>query len=648
MATLIATELFTLLFAMDTLSAVRAFVGGEGIWSKAQKDAVLELQTYSFTHDELHYVNFRKHLLIPLGDHQARMEMQKPDMNMDIVREGFLGGQVHPHDIAPMVKLMRRFYKISYIHDAIVYWSEADDLIFTMIDKAEQLHKAILSSKQGDRSRIIRKIYAEISQVNEHLTYVENEFSSTLGEASRWLEGILMILLIIAVATVESTGLILTIAFSRGLTKALHELHSFATNVGSGDFSKTVPVRSSDELGRLADALNKMAADLRSSTNERQLADEASNIKSLFLANMSHEIRTPLNAIIGFVDILKDTNLQESERKRYLDIIERTGYSLNTIINDILDISKVEAGKLEIEKTICSLPLVLRDLQSLLSLRCEEKGIELKFLTQNIPEYIVTDVTRLKQILLNVINNAIKFTNKGCVTATFQTRDAQLLCTVEDTGIGVSAENIDKLFQPFSQVDLSIRKKFGGTGLGLILSKRLAQILGGDVVLRQSILDRGSVFEISIALGDLRGVSMPRTISEDFVNRNTKPFRGKRILIVEDSVDNQLLTEQYMLKEGAEVAIANNGLEAIELVHNGKFDLILMDMQMPVMDGYTATTKLREMGYDIPIIALTAHAMKEDLEKCLRVGCNDYLSKPFRRENLIHLIIRQWYLVKDA
>jgi hypothetical protein len=377
-----------------------------------------------------------------------------------------------------------------------------------------------------------------------------------------------------------------------------------------------------------------MAVDLEEMTGDRQIAERANRIKSLFLANMSHEIRTPLNAILGFVDLLKDTSLTARERLQYLGIIERTGFNLATIINDILDISKVEAGKLEIEATTGSLTQLINDLRFLLGLRCEEKGIYLRFHHDGLPEHIATDLNRYKQILFNVIGNAIKFTKDGGVTVSFGIRDEILYCTVDDTGIGVLPENRDKLFRTFSQVDPSIRKEFGGTGLGLILSKRLAGMLGGDVRLEESLPGRGSRFVVTIAYKAGAPISRKPIRS----SRTTRSLDGKRILLVEDSVDNQILAQQYLLREGAEVDIANHGVEALANMDRTSYDLVLMDMQMPIMDGYTATHQLRERGCRTPIIALTAHAMKEDLDKCLSAGCDSYLSKPIRRQDLISKI----------
>lgn len=630
MAVLIATELFTLLFAMNTLSAVRALVGGEGLWSKAQKDAVMELLTYSHTRDEKHYEAFRVYLSVPLGDHTARLEMLKPVMDTDAVTRGFVEGRIAPSDIPGVVKLLRRFYWISYVHDAIGAWTQGDEALARLIADSGELHAAVAS---GAKESEIEAIRAKIYQVNKDLTALEIQFSDTLGQGSRWLEHWLMILLVIAVAMVESTGLFLTITFSRGLSRVLRELHDFAIEVGKGCFTKTVPVRSGDELGGLAGELNRMAAQLGEASSERRIAEHANRIKNLFLANMSHEMRTPLTAILGFVELLKEPTLEAADRKRYLEVIERTGGSLARIINDVLDISKVEAGKLQVEKAMCTPQNLIEDLEALLRLKAEEKGVGLKIVTQSLPEKINTDPTRLKQILINVIGNAIKYTDRGEVTATFEIADGQFICRVRDTGIGISKDGLVQLFQPFSQIDSGSGK--GGAGLGLVLSKRLAQLLGGDVRLERSTPGAGSTFIVSIGLDE----SAPKEQSSSPAPALVR-VQGNLVLVVEDTKDNQYLAKQYLLRAGFRVETADNGIEAIEAMAKSHFDLVIMDMQMPLMDGYTATTELRRRGYTTPIVALTAHAMKQDYERCIAAGCTDFLAKPFRRNALIEIVGR--------
>lgn len=630
MAILIALELFTLFFAMNTLSAVRSFVGGEGLWSKAQKSAAYYLQQYLVTADEADYQQFLKQLEVPLGDRDSRLELMKSDINEDRMREGFLKGQNHEKDIPGMIDLVKRFKDVPILAKTIDIWRYGDELIEKLLVLGQQIHDEIPSGVTAERAQVFRD---DITRLDLELTKNENEFSYTLGTASRWLESILMIILLIAVVTVESTGLYLTYRFGKHLADTLRELNTTAVMVGEGDFSKKVQVKSRDELGNLAESLNKMVERLESQTLERQHAEQASQAKNLFLANMSHEIRTPLNAILGFAEILQDQQLKEKDKQRYTEIIRRTGESLNTIINDILDISKIEADRVEIQENAFSLTQMLSDLYALLKMRCDEKGIQLIFeKIGSVSDYIVSDQTRLRQILTNILGNSIKFTEKGHVMLTYEVRGSLLFFTISDTGAGISKEQRSNLFKVFSQGDSSVRKKYGGTGLGLSIAQKLSQLLGGDAGLLDSEEGLGSLFFIQV---EYKPTEKPIAEAVPQTAINTRAIANKNILLVEDSLDNQMLIEFYLTKNGANVAFANNGQEGLEAALKGNFDMILMDIQMPVLDGYAATEELRRQGVAIPIIALTGYAMKEDQERCLKAGCNEYLAKPIRKDKLL-------------
>ncbi len=639
MGLLIAAELGTLYFAMTTLSAVRAFVSGEGLWSKAQKNAVYNLQLYAITREEDYYAKFHEQLVVPLGDREARSELSKEDPDYKIVTDGFLRSQNHPNDIPGMIRLVRRFHEVPHLARAIEKWHEGDVLLSDLIVLAGRLRAEDSKGINGSE-RSIDRIVTQISILDERLTRAETEFSSRLGEASRWLENLLMVLLLLAVVTVEGTGLILTVSFGRGLNKSLMELNDAAIRVGNGDFSQNVPIRSQDELGQLAESLNAMTANLRQQKSGRENAEHASETKNLFLANMSHEIRTPLNAILGFSEMLGRSDLSEEDRARYAKIIKRTGTSLTTIINDILDISKVEAEQIEVELVDFSLSQLMSDLHALMKMRCDEKGIDLQFVKKGeVPDWIQSDPSRLRQILANIIGNSIKFTEAGTVKVVYAVKGSDLIFHVEDTGGGIATDRVDRLFKPFSQGDDSVKKKFGGTGLGLMISQRLAQLLGGDVGLADNNPPVGSTFFIRVRFNPANKasrqieVSAPQTAPQKPVD-----LVGRSILVVEDSKDNQLLADLFLTEAGAKVAFAENGKLGVEAASREKYDAILMDIQMPVMDGYTATAELRKKGFAAPIIALTGYAMKEDQDKCLRVGCNAYLSKPFDREKLVKCV----------
>ncbi|MFZ5831821.1 MAG: ATP-binding protein [Planctomycetota bacterium] len=390
----------------------------------------------------------------------------------------------------------------------------------------------------------------------------------------------------------------------------------------------------------------------------KEAAESANRAKSEFLANMSHEIRTPINAMLGHAEMLVDDGDLPGHAREPLRSILRNGEHLLTIVNDILDLSKVEAGRMTVERLRCSVVEILSSVDGLLRLRAEGKGIALRFeLATPMPEFVETDPTRLRQILLNVIGNAIKFTERGSVRAIVAMTDEsqpRLVVDVIDTGVGVAPEDARHLFEQFAQADSSTTRRFGGTGLGLTISRRLAEILGGNVTLVDSQPGVGSRFRVIVGIGTLTGEPMIRELdlqgaaqAEAPVSRpTTTASLSARILLVEDGIDNQRLISTLLRKAGAEVQIAGNGelgLAAVRAAADAgdPFDLILMDMQMPVMDGYAATTTLRRMGFREPIIALTAHALEGDRDRCLAAGCDDYASKPIQREPLLTLV-RTW------
>ncbi len=405
-------------------------------------------------------------------------------------------------------------------------------------------------------------------------------------------------------------------------------------------------------LGNEIEERGRIEMELRTAN---ALAEESTRAKSDFLANMSHEIRTPMTAILGYSDLLMNAGQTAEQRTDCIQTIRRNGEHLLGLINDILDISKIEAGKMTVEHIECSPMEILSDVTSLMRVRAQEKDLALDIeYAFPIPEKIQSDPVRLKQILINLVGNAIKFTESGGVRLIVRCdeaggEEARLRIEVVDTGIGMTEEQIEHIFQPFSQADTSTTRQFGGTGLGLSISKRLAELLGGEIVI-ESTPGEGSSFMVTLQTGGLDGVSMLQKQREEEIPQNPQapaaPHSTQlsaRILLAEDGPDNQRLISFHLKKAGAEVEIAENGRIAYdralaEWKDETPFDIILMDMQMPVMDGYEATTELRHEGYTGPIIALTAHAMAGDREKCLAAGCDDYTTKPITKEVLLGVI----------
>ncbi len=374
-------------------------------------------------------------------------------------------------------------------------------------------------------------------------------------------------------------------------------------------------------------------------------AEEGTKTKSQFLANMSHEIRTPLNGILGMAQILNDTKLTKKQ-KDIVNILTTSGENLLVLINDILDFSKIEAGKINFINKDFRLDKPIREIYDILSRRADEKGLLLyiKF-DKNIPVYVNGDEYRFKQVVLNLVNNAIKFTEKGHIKISVEQVGLvegrhKIKVSVEDTGIGIPEAKKKKLFQSFSQLDPSSTKQYEGTGLGLAISKLLTEMMGGEIGV-ESQAGKGSVFWFTACFK--KGTPPEKVDREKTVERH-KRFTNRKIsvLVVEDNLINQKISSFSLQKAGMEVTLANNGLEAIELFKEQDFDVILMDIQMPVMDGYEATRKIRKieksLNTHIPIIALTANAMQGDAEKCLAAGMDNYISKPFKINKLITIL----------
>lgn len=378
-------------------------------------------------------------------------------------------------------------------------------------------------------------------------------------------------------------------------------------------------------------------------------AQEANRAKTAFLANMSHEVRTPLAAVLGFARIVHDDPSLPAEHRKNMELITRNGQQLLRIVDEILDISKVESDRMDLEFLVFNLKDLISEIVSLLTVKAEEKAIKLsvEFLGE-VPDGIRSDPTRLRQTLINVIGNAIKFTSQGSVLLQVQmipsiieSGAGRILFRVIDTGIGLSSEQAQALFQPFAQADTSTTRRFGGTGLGLFLSRRLARMLGGDLILEKSEPGKGSVFTLAIETREIRDV-MEKPAPPPAPEPTTAPkmvTQQGHILVVDDSEDNRFLVEWYLKKLGFTCETAANGAEGLQKATAGVFRTVLLDIQMPEMDGFQVVKALREKQYAGHVVALTAHAMKGDRERCLEAGFDDYLTKPLDEKTLRRLLL---------
>ncbi|MBX3357855.1 MAG: response regulator [Phycisphaeraceae bacterium] len=455
-------------------------------------------------------------------------------------------------------------------------------------------------------------------------------------------------------------GVLCVVLVHRAVVARLERLTRAVANANSpDDLIAPIAVRGSDEIAALAGAINGFLDRIRTSQGElaaksRELeaasraAGAASIAKSQFLANMSHEIRTPMTALLGYADLLCDPASTQAERREYAGAMKRGGDHLMAIINDILDLSKVEAGAMSIERIDCSVADVAGDVAAMVRDAAADKGLALELAFETpVPAMVRTDPTRLRQILLNLVGNAIKFTSRGGVRLGVRyeaesARGPRVRFTVSDTGIGMREDQVEKLFRPFAQADTSTTRRYGGTGLGLAISQRLAWALDGDIEVA-SEPGKGSEFTLTVGTGGVADgpmVTAPGARS-DAAGKPGAVRVEASVLLADDGADNRRLISHVLKRAGARVTVVEDGRQAVEAALAGAFDVVLLDMQMPVLDGYHAARELRAAGYTRPVVAITAHVLADERDRCLGAGCDDYLTKPIDRRRLLETC-RRW------
>jgi len=497
---------------------------------------------------------------------------------------------------------------------------------------------AVVSRADGDGDTLTRPVRA----VGGAWLQVESGLAAERGALRRSR------LLLFAAGLIALAGALgASVVLSRGLVASMVELLGAAERIGRGDFAVRLAISRSDEVGDVARAVNEMAERLETNASALHAqhvelvdavgrAEAASRAKTDFLANMSHEIRTPMAAVLGYTDLLLAGSGEAQERAAWADAVHRNGAQLLELIDGILDVSQLEADKLLVERRACRLRELVEPVAAAAREAAREKGLAFSLeLGSECPEAIETDPARLRQILSNLLRNAVKFTETGSVRLRVArpSGSASWLCfEVLDTGVGIGAQDLERIFAPFGQVDSSLTRRFGGAGLGLAIARRLAALLGGSLTV-ESEPGRGSSFRLEL---EAPAVALAEP---------AQSARCARVLVAEDGPDNQRLIRALLRATHADVALVENGAQALDqacasLDAGAPYDVILMDMQMPVMDGYEATRRLRESGYTAPIVALTAHAMSGDRERCLAAGCDDYLTKPIDRARLLECVAR--------
>ncbi len=520
MAVLILIELLTLRFAMDKLSAVRAFVGGEGLWTKSQKQAIYKLQRYSATKDENDYQGFLSTLSVNEGDHIARLELMKFSPDLEIVRKGFIQGQIHPDDIDPMVRLLQKFSGVSYISKAVGAWTEGDYLIDELKKLGVEYHDLI--GKNKNDSAALQNLNLKLDRINDQLSVVTAEFSLVLGEGSRWLENLVFMILFSLVLTVETVGLTLTFFTSREISRGLNDLVRVSEDIGKGAFKERLTVSSHDEIGKLKIAVNKMGSlldvsyrDLEGQILERtrkleeiareneRLYEEAKTavkMRDEFFSIASHELKTPITSIGLQLQLLSrelhQENIDIDKARLAADKLITMGRRLTNLEDVLMDMTKIRLGKLEIEPRPSDLTMIAQDVVREISPVAARAGSTIDL---QAAESItgIFDPIRLGQVITNLINNAIKYGDGSLIEVSLRKSGQDAEISVRDHGPGIPEEKRKRIFERFERgnEDAGI----AGLGLGLYISKEIAEAHGGKITLHTEV-GKGSEFTVRIPL----------------------------------------------------------------------------------------------------------------------------------------------------
>ena len=722
----------------QALSQARAYTTGEGLYSKAQKSAVISLLRYARSEADDDYEQFLRHIEVPQGDRAARLALQRDPVDGDTAGRGFLRGRNHPDDIAGMVQFFKRFERISYVASAIAIWRDADAEIARLHDMGEELHMAV-TTDAGPVA--VDAVLARIVEIDDRLSKLEDNFSLTLGDGARFLVTVSNL----AIALIATVLVVIGLAFSthtarsqrrtesalrqsearyRQLTESMVDgvlilqkgrfVHAnpaalqlvgytFSELIGrqfaplihpawrevvaarhqrrlSGEmlgerYEIQILTRAGDakwvslsnallegwdgqpavltlisdvtEVQRARIALEANQVELERLVSQRtteliaarERAETANQAKGEFLANMSHEIRTPLTAVLGLARMGLRASAASESRTPFTGIIN-AGEHLLAVIDDILDVSKIEAGKLVMHAAPFELARTIADAHNLVAEAAAAKRLTLTTESSStLPPWVNGDSRRLQQILVNLLSNAIKFTERGGVSLHIERDGNHVRCSVTDSGIGLTADQMARLFLPFEQGDRSPSRSYGGSGLGLAISRSLARLMDGDIDVTTT-LGSGSCFTLRLPLPATAAPS-PASFDTHLYEDGLRRLAGVRVLVAEDDEVNRLIVGDMLARHGAAVEFAENGELAIARLQaaDAAFDLVLMDVQMPLMDGYETARWILQNAPDMPVIGQTAHALPEDHARCLAAGMRAVVVKPIDSARLVQVIL---------
>ena len=483
--------------------------------------------------------------------------------------------------------------------------------------------------------------------------------TASLEGYSERVKKFLFVILIIIIA-VPAISFLFSLKLQKFITSPVNKLLETMRYISQkGDYSQRISVTNRDEIGALTKEFNTMISHIEQQNKElytaKQKAEDSVKAKDQFMARMSHEIRTPMNTIMGMTDMLLENNLSK-EQLNHLENIKVSANNLLEIINDILDFSKIEAGELPMENAVFDLPKQINYFKNSVEFKVQKKELDFTINApyDSLPQYVKGDSVRLNQVLLNLVSNAIKFTDEGYVNLDIslkeEAEDYYNICfTVSDTGIGIPPDKIAEIFQSFKQADSDTKRKYGGTGLGLAISKQLVDMMGGGISVK-STHGSGSTFSFNVILNKVSDAEIQEENRDKTeyllkIYQQSLETKGKiKVLLVEDNKMNQMLASSILQKNNFETYFATNGREALDQIYNNTYNVVLMDIHMPVMDGYEAVHEIRDSAHkkinSLPVIALTAAATKQEITKAYETGMDDFISKPFKKEELINKILK--------